>query len=164
MLSITATRAEIEETWLGLWEREIARFDWLVSIKQSKIMHNLAVVTASESIRRQRRISSQEGQQLGSPAAHSRSTATYKHTRAEIEETWLGLWEREIARFDWLVSIKQSKFLCSAIGVCMILLCLMETSQSNLAISLSHNPNQVSSISAPQLLTFLGRDASLSPD
>lgn len=40
-----------------------------------------------------------------------RRTATYKHTRAEIEETWLGLWEREIARFDWLVSIKQSKIM-----------------------------------------------------
>jgi hypothetical protein len=36
--------------------------------------------------------------------------AKFNYTRAKIEEAWLGVWEREIARFDWQVSIKQSKF------------------------------------------------------
>jgi hypothetical protein len=40
-----------------------------------------------------------------------RRTATYRHTRAEIEEAWLGLWERQIGRFDWQVSIKQTKIM-----------------------------------------------------
>ncbi|CAI7564982.1 unnamed protein product [Penicillium glandicola] len=37
------TTAQIEEAWLGLWERQIARFDWQLSIRQTRIVHTPTV-------------------------------------------------------------------------------------------------------------------------
>ncbi|CRL18724.1 unnamed protein product [Penicillium camemberti] len=33
------TKPQIEEAWLALWERQIERFDWQVSIRQTRIAY-----------------------------------------------------------------------------------------------------------------------------